>query len=140
MTRLSFLTLTTSMLLCAGLAKAEELSIEQHVVAEEMRQLVFTKAVAQRLSDLCADFQIDLTKLGAERDRLTDIAKQRFSSGKEFMTAAGADDGEAMGESMRRYFQSRGVKWESSSKDYCALANDLTAIGSPISQYLHKAK
>lgn len=115
-------------------------TIEQRAIAEEMRGLVLARGIVQRLTEMCADFQIDDSKMNAERQRLMDAAQKQFSSQKEFLDAAGAGNPAKTGEDMRRFFLDRGVKWESPPKDYCALAEALQRDQSSAGKYLIKRK
>lgn len=111
-------------------------TIEQRAIAEEMRGLVLARGIAQRLSEMCADFRIDESKMNAERQRLMSAAQKQFSSQKEFLDAAGAGDPAKTGEDMRRFFLDRGVKWESPPKDYCTLAQALHRDEASAGKYL----
>ena len=119
-------------------ASSADFTISQRVVAERMREIVFSKAVAQRIVEVCGDFAVDEEKLSGERDAVMSIAKTQFRSGQEFMDAAGINKKAEMGEDMRRYFSHRGLKWDSSSAEYCELANSLSNVQAPISIYLRK--
>ena len=110
----------------------------QRAVADEMRGLVLARGIVQRVTEKCADFQIDDSKMNAERERLTGLAQKQFSSQQEFLNAAGADKQEQMGEEMRRFFRDRGVTWDSPSKDYCKLGATLHADKDSAGKYLIK--
>lgn len=115
-------------------------TIAQGAVAEEMRNLVLARGIVQRLTEMCADFQMDESKMNAERQRLMGIAQKQFASQKEFLDAAGAGDPAKTGEDMRRFFLDRGVKWESPPKDYCTLAEALLGEEASAGKYLTKRK
>lgn len=119
---------------------AADLNIHQHVTAAQMRETVLMKAITQRIAEMCADFTADDAKLNARRDLIMTAAKSQFASGQEFMNAAGINEKAKTGEELRRFFLDRGVKWESSPKEYCELANALTTVNAPVSEYLIKRK
>jgi hypothetical protein len=119
-------------------AYSDELTVSQRVVAREMNETVFSKGVAQRIVELCADFTADDQKLSAKRDAVMGAAKTMFASGQAFMEAAGINEKAKMGEDLRRFFLDRGVAWDSPSEKYCELANALKTIQSPIANYLLK--
>ena len=106
-------------------AFAEDLSIEQRVLAERMKGIVLMRAVAVRIRDMCADVEVDEARLAAERDHVLELARERFASQTE-----------AMGEDMRRFFADRGLVWTSSSAEYCGLAEALAAAEAPVANYL----
>lgn len=121
-------------------AFSANLSIQQLVTAERMKEIVFSKAITQRIVELCADFTADDEKLNAQRDAIMTVAKTMFSSGQEFMEAAGINEKARLGEDMRRFFLDRGVAWDSSAKEYCTLGDTLKAVQAPVSEYLLKRK
>lgn len=121
-------------------ALTAELSINQRVTAEQMRETVLIKAITQRIVELCADFKADDTKLNSRRDLIMATAKNQFASGQEFMDAAGINEKAKTSEDLRRFFLDRGVAWDSSSKEYCTLGTALKAIQAPASEYLLKRK
>ncbi len=127
-------------LLAASPVSAAELTISQRVTAQQMKEIVFTKAIAQRISELCADYTVDDAKLAEQRDAVMAIAQTSFSSGQSFMEAAGINEKAKMGEELRRFFLDRGVSWDSSAKQYCALAEALITVQAPVSTYLVKRK
>lgn len=103
-----------------------------------MNSVVFSKAVTQRIVDLCADFTTDDQKFSEKRDSVVGIATRMFTSGPEFMDAAGINEKAKMTEDLRRFFSDRGVKWEAASEKYCELANSLVMVQSPFASYLLK--
>ena len=119
-------------------ALTAELNINQRVTAEQMRETVLIKAITQRIVEMCADFTADDTKLNSRRDLIMATAKSQFSSGQAFMNAAGINEKEKTGEELRKFFLNRGVKWDSSSKDYCILGAALVTVQAPESEYLRK--
>jgi hypothetical protein len=121
-------------------ALTSELSINQRVTAEQMRETVLIKAITQRIIEMCADFKADDTKLNSRRDLIMATAKSQFTSGQEFMDAAGIDEKAKTSEDLRRFFLNRGVAWDSSAKEYCTLGNALKEIQAPASEYLLKRK
>lgn len=121
-------------------ALTAELSINQRVTAEQMRETVLIKAITQRIVEMCADFKADDTKLNSRRDLIMTTAKSQFASGQEFMDAAGINEKAKTSEDLRRFFLDRGVAWGSSSKEYCTLGTALKEIQAPASEYLLKRK
>ncbi|QWK81821.1 hypothetical protein [Ochrobactrum sp. BTU1] len=119
-------------------ARSAELSITQRVVASEMNQIVFIKAITQRIAEQSPNYSIDDKKLDARRDSVMSIAKTMFSSGQAFMEAAGMNAKDKMSAELKLFFQTRGVNWSSSSAAYCELAEGLDVIKSPVSDYLVK--
>jgi len=119
-------------------ALTSELSINQRVTAEQMRETVLMKAITQRIVEMCADFNADDAKLNDQRDLIMATAKSQFASSQAFMNAAGINDKAKTGEELRRFFLERGVMWESSPKEYCALGIALKTVQAPVSEYLLK--
>ncbi|WP_147245596.1 hypothetical protein [Pseudochrobactrum asaccharolyticum] len=65
-----------------------ELNINQHVTAEQMREIVLIKAVTQRIVEMCADFSTNDARLNSRRDFIMAVAKDKFASGPEFINAS----------------------------------------------------
>lgn len=109
----------------AGPAFTDDLTITQSALAQQMYETVLERAVISRMVDMCAEITVNEAQFAARRDHIMSLAQQNFSSGEEFMRAAGVEEQEKMGEDMRRFFFQRGVKWTSSAEEYCELAHTL---------------
>jgi len=134
----TFLLGATAVFFATAGAESAELSITQRVVASEMNQIVFIKAITQRIGEKCTAYSVDDKKLDARREAVMRIAKSMFSSGQAFMEAAGINAKEKMSTELKLFFQTRGVNWDSSTAAYCELAEGLDAVKSPVSDYLRK--
>lgn len=113
-----------------------DLSDAQKTNAIAMHDLVFDRAVVERIADKCPTIGIDDAKMTAERNALQQDAKKLFASADEAMTAAGKDEQASMGDNLRKYFQARNVTWESSADEYCAAGKTLMAESDGPGQYL----
>lgn len=120
----------------AGPASADDLTITQRALAQQMYETVLERAVVNRMADMCAEITVNETQLASQRDHIMSLAQQNFSSGEEFMRAAGSEEQEKMGEDMRRFFIQRGVKWDSSAEGYCELAHALIKAKAPVGTHL----
>ena len=116
-------------------AFSDDLTITQNAIAAEMYATVLTFATTSRLQDMCAEVEVDMEKLSERRSHLMTLAQSEFASQEDFMKAAGSDEQEKMGESMRRYFLERGVSWDSAAAEYCELAEVLIRSEAPLSKY-----
>ncbi|MFV0284671.1 MAG: hypothetical protein ACK5JE_12945 [Castellaniella sp.] len=130
---------TVTVILCLSMSGtsvfAESLTITQRSIAQEMSETVLNYAILSRLKDMCANVVVDEAKLSAHRNHVVSLAQKVFSSTQDFMVAAGAGEKEKRGASMRRFFMDRGVKWTSSAKEYCELAQSLEETQSALSAY-----
>lgn len=119
---------------------ASELTIEQSVVAEDMKELVLQRAILVRITEMCTEFSIDEAGLQERLTYLQSQAVENFSSREEFEEATGSNNPGILGEEMRQYFANRGLQWESSSEDYCELAQLLYDTPFGIGEFLTRAE
>ena len=120
----------------AGPAFADGLTIIQSALAQQMYETVLERAVVNRMADMCAGITVNEAQFASQRDHILSLAQQNFSSGEEFIRAAGGEEQEKMGEDMRRFFFQRGVEWDSSAEDYCELAHTLIEADAPLATHL----
>ncbi len=114
-------------LLTAGMAQADN-TVEKAAIAQRLEGVILSFGIANRLAEMCAEVEVNIKALNADRARVMDVAKGHFSSQDELMQAAGMSEQERMGEMLRAFFFDRGVSWSSPAQEYCRLAKTLVAV------------